>query len=162
MANIKLESGWFLIENKVLFGPNVAHQDYINLALESGEDLINEKVPYMMVEFPWEYDIQWINIKCISWKEKKLNYLVRLNDKKYAIIQSPKILEEDEVSGMDYRLYTDEKVEKKIDQLELEWKTIKLNSEWGKLQVDMKDDKSHEEVDIKVSNTKGETPEVEV
>jgi len=41
-----------LIENKVLFGPNVAHQDYINLALESGEDLINEKVPYMMVEFP--------------------------------------------------------------------------------------------------------------
>jgi len=26
----------------------------------------------------------------------------------------------------------------------------------------MKDDKSHEEVDIKVSNTKGETPEVEV
>ncbi|HKL43891.1 MAG TPA: hypothetical protein VJ892_01285, partial [Candidatus Absconditabacterales bacterium] len=69
---------------------------------------------------------------------------------------------EDEVGSMDYWLYLDENVERKIDQLELEGKTIKLSLEGGVLQADMKDDKSHEEIDIKVSNTKGETPEVEV
>jgi len=162
MVNIKLESGWFLLENKVLFWPNVPNDQYINLALEAGEDITNQKLPYSMVEFPGEYDINGVLIKALIWKDGKLNYLLNLKNKKIAIIQNPKILEEDEVGSMDYWLYLDENVERKIDQLELEWKTIKLSLEWWVLQADMKDDKSHEEIDIKVSNTKWETPEVEV
>jgi len=46
--------------------------------------------------------------------------LLNLKNKKIAIIQNPKILEEDEVGSMDYWLYLDENVERKIDQLELE------------------------------------------
>lgn len=161
MVNIKLESDWFLLENKVLFGPTEHNPKYINLSLDMWEDVVNQKLDYAFVNFPGEYDIDWIAIKVYSWKDKKLNYLVTLNQKKYWFIQSPKILEEDEVSDMDYRLYTDEKVENKIDQLELEWKKLKLDHNvW--LEVDMKDDQNHEEIDIKVSNTNGESPEVEI
>ncbi len=162
MVNIKLDSGWFLIENKVLFWPTEPNSKYINLALDSGEDITSEKLSYSMVEFPGEYDISGILIKAILWKDNKLNYLLKLKKKKIAIIQNPKVLEEDEVWSMDYWLYLDENVERKIDQLELEWKTIKLSSEWWVLQADMKDDKWHEEIDIKVSNTKWEIPEVEI
>jgi hypothetical protein len=115
-----------------------------------------------MVEFPGEYDIQGIAIKALLWKDNKLNYLVTLKNKKYGIIQNPKILDEDEVGSMDYRLYIDENVENKIDQLELEWKRIKLDGENGVLEVDMKDDQNHTEIDTKASNTKWEAPEVDV
>jgi hypothetical protein len=35
------------------------------LALNSGEDIVRENVPYSMVEFPGEYDIQGIAIKAL-------------------------------------------------------------------------------------------------
>jgi len=162
MVNIKLESGWFLLENKVLFWATVPNADYINLALEKWEDIVNEKTPYAMVEFAGEYDIDAVGVKALVWKDKKLNYLISLNDKKYGIIQNPKILDEDEVGNMDYRLYLDDNVEKKIDQLELEWKKLKLDWENNTLEVDMKDDKNHTETDIKSSNTTWESPEVEI
>jgi hypothetical protein len=63
---------------------------------------------------------------------------------------------------MDYRLYLDDNVEKKIDQLELEWKKVKLDWENNILEVDMKDDTTHSEVDVTSSNTTGELPEVEL
>lgn len=162
MVNIKLESGWFLLENKVLFGATVPNNNYINLALEVGENIINENPSYSMIEFPGEYDIDGVWAKALAGKDGKLNFLLNLKWRKFGIIQSPKILEEDEVSGMDYRLYLDDKVEKKIDQLELEGKTLKLDWEGWTLEVDMKDDEAHEEIDVKVSNTKWETPEVEL
>ena len=162
MVNIKLESGGFLLENKVLFWATVPHDKHINLALEVWEDIVRENVPYSMVEFPGEYDIRGIVIKALSGKDNKLNYLVTLNNKKYGIIQNPKILDQDEVWSMDYRLYLDENVENKIDQLELEWKKMKLDWENWVLEVDMKDDQAHTEVDTTVSNTTGDVPEVDV
>lgn len=162
MVNIKLEFGGFLLENKVLFWAAVPNADYINLALEKWEDIVDEKVPYAMVEFAGEYDIDAVGIKVLLWKDNKLNYLISLKNKKYGIIQNPKILDEDEVGNMDYRLYLDSKVEDKIDQLELEWKKIKLDWDANILEADMKDDKNHTETDIKSSNTTGEAPEVEI
>jgi len=162
MVNIKLESGWFLLENKVLFGATVPNKNYINLSLDIWENIVHEKVPYPMVEFPGEYDINDIGVRALAGKDNKLNYLVSIKWQKFGIIQNPKILEEDEVGSMDYRLYLDEKVEKKIDQLELEWKKMRLDGENWALEVDMKDDANHEEIDVKVSNTHWETPEVEI
>jgi len=162
MVNIKLESGWFLLENKVLFGASVPNKDYINLSLEKWDDIVTETLPYSLVEFQWEYDIDSVWIKALAGKDNRLNYLIKIKNKKYAIIQNPKILDNDEVSDMDYRLYIDEKVENKLDQLELEWKKIRLDAENWALQVDAKDDKKHEEVKIEASNTTWKDPEVEV
>ena len=162
MVNIKLESEWFLIEDKVLFWATQPHIDHVNLALQAWPDVVTESLPHAIIEYPWEYDIMWIWAKVLLWQDNKLNYLLNIDWKKIWIIQTPKILEDDEVTDMDARLYLDENVEKKIDQLELTWTKYKIGKEWWALQVEMKNDETHEDVSVKTSNTNWEDPEVDM
>jgi len=117
---------WFLIENTVLFGFVSPNSAYINLALEPGDDMRYEKLDYALVDYPGEYDIQWIVIDCFLGSNNKLNYIVTLNSKKIWIIQSVDVLDLNEVGEVQYRLYQDDKIANKIDQLELEWEKQKL------------------------------------
>ena len=162
MVNIKLESGWFLIENKVLFWADAPHPDHVNLALEAGPDIVVERLPHAIIEYPGEYDILWVWARVLLWKDNKLNYLLNLDGKKIGIIQTSKILEDDEVWDMDAWIYMDEAVEKRLDQLELWWKKYRIWNEWWVLQVEMKNDDTHENIEIKTSNTNWEDPEVEM
>lgn len=127
MVDIKLESEWFLIENKVLFWATMPHKDYVNLALEAGDDVVTERLPHAIIEYPGEYDIMWVGAKVFLSKDNKLNYLLSIDWKKIWIIQTPKILEEDEVTGMDFWLYLDDAVEKRLEQLEMPGKKYKLS-----------------------------------
>lgn len=147
MVNIKLESEWYLIENKILFGANVPNKDYINLAMEVWEDIVIEKLPYSIVEYPGEYDIDGVFIKSFSSKDGKLNYIITINNKTIGLVQSAKILEEDDVRSLDAWLYLDDAVEKKLEQLELEWKKYKLNLEDWNLRIEEKESE-HAEVVI--------------
>ena len=145
MVDIKLEGEWFLIEKKVLFWATQPHPDYVNLALEVGDDVVTERLPHAIIEYPWEYDIMWIWAKVFLWKDNKLNYLLNIGWKKIWIIQTPKILEEDEVTWMDWRLYLDDAVEKRLDQLEMVWKKLKLVvSDW-QLEIEEKWDNASDE-----------------
>lgn len=145
MVDIKLEGEWFLIEKKVLFWATQPHPDYVNLALEVWDDVVTERLPHAIIEYPWEYDIMWIWAKVFLWKDNKLNYLLNIDWKKIWIIQSPKILEEDEVTWMDWRLYLDDAVEKRLDQLEMVWKKLKLVvSDW-QLEIEEKWDNASDE-----------------
>ena len=60
----------------------------------------------------------------------KLNYLIQKWNKKIWIIQSPDVLELQEVDWMDTWLYQGEAIEKKFDQLEIEWEKINLETFW--------------------------------
>ena len=162
MVNIKLESGWFLIENKLLFWASIPNKNCINLATDIWEDIVKETAAYHLIEYPGEYDINWIFIKVFWSKDWKLNYVIALKNKKIWLIQSPKILEEDEVSSMYAWLYLDDAVEKKLDQLELDWKKFKLDDRGWTLKIEMKDDEAHQEISIQVSNTNWEDPEVDL
>ena len=162
MVNIKLDSGWFLIENKILFWATVPNKDYINLATDIWEDVVTEQTPYSFIEYPGDYDINWILIRVFVSKDWKLSYTFSVNNKKIWLIQSPKILEEDEISSMYAWLYLDDAVEKKLNQLELEWKKFKLDSNGWTLKVEMKDDEAHQEVSIQISNTTWENPEIDL
>ena len=145
MVDIKLEWEWFLIEKKVLFWATQSHPDYVNLALEVWEDVVTERLPHAIIEYPWEYDIMWIWAKVFLWKDNKLNYLLNIDWKKIGIIQTPKILEEDEVTGMDWWLYLDDTVEKRLDQLEMVGKKLKLVvSDW-QLEIEEKWDNANDE-----------------
>ena len=145
MVDIRLEWEWFLIEKKVLFWATQPHPDYVNLALEVWEDVVTERLPHAIIEYPWEYDIMWIWAKVFLWKDNKLNYLLNIDWKKIGIIQTPKILEEDEVTGMDWWLYLDDAVEKRLDQLEMVWKKLKLVvSDW-QLEIEEKWDNANDE-----------------
>jgi len=48
------------LENKVLFGASVPNEKYINLSLEKGEDIVTTTLPYSLIEFQGEYDIDAI------------------------------------------------------------------------------------------------------
>ena len=152
MVDIRLEWEWFLIEKKVLFWATQPHPDYVNLALEVGEDVVTERLPHAIIEYPWEYDIMWIWAKVFLWKDNKLNYLLNIDWKKIWIIQTPKILEEDEVTGMDWWLYLDDAVEKRLDQLEMVWKKLKLVVENWQLEIEEKWDNASEQTTEKVKD----------
>lgn len=145
MVDIKLEWEWFLIEKKVLFWATQPHPDYVNLALEVWEDVVTERLPHAIIEYPWEYDIMWVWAKVFLWKDNKLNYLLNINWKKIGIIQTPKILEEDEVTWMDWWLYLDDSVEKRLDQLEMVGKKLKLVVTDWKLEIEEKWDNANDE-----------------
>ena len=145
MVDIKLEWEWFLIEKKVLFWATQQHPDYVNLALEVWEDVVTERLPHAIIEYPWEYDIMWVWAKVFLWKDNKLNYLLNINWKKIGIIQTPKILEEDEVTWMDWWLYLDDSVEKRLDQLEMVGKKLKLVVTDWKLEIEEKWDNANDE-----------------
>ena len=51
-----------------------------------------------------------------------------MKNKKFWIIQSADVLELDEVWGMDTWLYLGENIEKKFEQLEMEWELINLET----------------------------------
>jgi len=127
MVKVKFENG-FLIEDKLLFGFSKTNSKYVNLALTLGDDMRYDKLDYQLVDYPGEYDIGGIGINCFLWKDNKLNYVININNKKIWIIQSPDVLELDEVGDVNYRLYQDDKVSNKIDQLELEWEKQKLEN----------------------------------
>lgn len=128
MVNVKYNNG-FLIEHKLLFGFETADPKYINLALEPGDDMRYEKLAYSLVDYPGEYDIQWIGIECFLGANNKLNYVLALDGKKIGIIQSADVLDLDEVGEVNIRLYQDDKIANKIDQLELEGEKQKMTME---------------------------------
>ena len=145
MVDIKLEWEGFLIEKKVLFWATQPHPDYVNLALEVWDDVVTERLPHAIIEYPWEYDIMWVWAKVFLWKDNKLNYLLNINWKKIGIIQTPKILEEDEVTWMDWWLYLDDAVEKRLDQLEMVGKKLKLVVADWQLEIVEKGDNANDE-----------------
>lgn len=153
MVDIKLEWEWFLIEKKVLFWATQPHPDYVNLALEVWEDVVTERLPHAIIEYPWEYDIMWVWAKVFLWKDNKLNYLLNINWKKIWIIQTPKILEEDEVTWMDWWLYLDDAVEKRLDQLEMVGKKLKLIVQDWQLEIEEKWDNASDEPAEKVKES---------
>ena len=81
-----------------------------------------------IIDYPWEYDIRGWTIKAIRWMNGKLNYLIQKENKKIGIIQSPDVLELQEVDWMDTWLYRGEAIEKKFDQLEIEGEKINLET----------------------------------
>lgn len=125
MVNVKIKNG-FLIEGKLLFGFENPDPKYINLASEPGEDMRYEKLTYDLVDYPGEYDVKDIGIDCYLWANNKLNYILSIKDKKIGIIQSADVLDLDEVGEVNSRLYQDDRIANKIDQLELEWEKQKL------------------------------------
>lgn len=127
MVKITFKNG-FLIESKLLFGFETADSKYINLALEPGDDMRYEKLNYELVDYPGEYDIQGVGIECFLGANNKLNYLISLWDKKIGIIQSADVLDLDELGEANVRLYQDDKIINKMDQLELEGERQKLET----------------------------------
>jgi hypothetical protein len=64
------------------YGYQEPNPKYINLAQVMGDDMRYDKVPYQLVDYPGEYDIQGITIQCFLGADKKLNYVIDIHGKK--------------------------------------------------------------------------------
>lgn len=132
--NIRIEWG-FQIENELFFGYTYTHNGLINLASEQWEEMRYHTSQQTIIDYPGEYDINGWSIKALLGQNHKLNYLIQWKNKKFWIIQSADILEDDEVDNMDTWLYIWENISKKFEQLEMEWTLINLET-YGKDEVE--------------------------
>lgn len=128
MVHIDLVDGGYQLNRAILFAAQTPVEGMVNLAKEQGEPMSYDKKAYTYVDYPGEYDLQWVFIKVIADKHKLLNYIMHENDSVYALIQSPLVLEEDDFADVQTIIYTDDRVANKIEQLELEVEKIKLET----------------------------------
>lgn len=147
--DIKKTENWVLIENKFLFNPTEIEIWIINLMPIIWEEMAYDRGNLLSIDFPGEYDIGWAFIKVFAWNWSKLNYLVSYEWITFAIIQSPEVLELDEVCDVNYWIFPDESVSKKLDQLEMEWNRINLSQIDEILFEDATQD-NQEEIEIEI------------
>ena len=126
-VDIKRTENWILLENKFLFNPTKIEVGIINLMPVIWEEMAYDRWNLLSIDFPGEYDIGWAFIKVYAWNWNKLNFLVTYEGTTFAVIQSPEVLELDEVCDMSTWIFPDESVAKKLDQLEMEWDRINLS-----------------------------------
>ncbi|MDR0859967.1 MAG: hypothetical protein LBO09_03100 [Candidatus Peribacteria bacterium] len=111
-----------------IFNPVEVVSGIINLKSTIGAEMAYDRGNLLAIDFPGEYDIGGILINAYVGMGDKLNYLITNGEEKFAVIQSPDVLELDEVSGMDTWIFSDEAVEKKLDQLEMEGERVNLTT----------------------------------
>lgn len=125
--SIKKSDNWILIDEKFLFNPTEIEIWIINLLPIIWEEMAYDRWSLLSIDFPWEYDIGGSLIKVFAWNWNKLNFLVTHGETKFWVIQSPEVLELDEVCDMNTWIFPNESVEKKLDQLEMEGDRINLS-----------------------------------
>ena len=147
--DIKKTENWILIENKFLFNPSEIEVWIINLMPTTWEEMAYDRGNLLSIDFPWEYDIGWAFIKVFVWNWNKLNFLISYEWSTFAIIQSPEILELDEVCDMSTRIFPDESISKKLDQLEMECNRINL-SQLDEIKFEEATQDNQEEVEVTI------------
>ena len=147
--DIKKTENWILIENKFLFNPTEIEMGIINLIPTIWEEMAYDRWNLLSIDFPGEYDIWWAFIKVYAWNWNKLNFLVTYEWTTFAVIQSPEVLELDEVCDMNTRIFLDDAVDKKLDQLEMEWDRINL-SKLDEMSFDDATEDTQQQIEINI------------
>lgn len=128
MVKIEKEWKWYSINGKFYLSDWSPIDWRINIYKEMWDEMIFWKRSYSIIDFPWEYEQDWYHIKVYSWKDGLLNYIIKLNNKKVAIIQSTDILEKEEMEWIDIWLYDNEKILETLEKYEYEWAKINIIS----------------------------------
>ena len=148
-VDIKRTENWILLENKFLFNPTEIEVWIINLMPTIWEEMAYDRGNLLSIDFPGEYDISGAFIKVFVWNWNKLNFLVSYEWSSFAVIQSPEVLELDEVCDMNTWIFPDESVSKKLDQLEMEWDRINL-SQIDETSFEDAIEGNEEEIEVKI------------
>jgi hypothetical protein len=128
LMNIQItptENGTYLGEH-IIFSPQTIVPGIINLPAEVGEEMAYDRGNLLCLNFPGEYDISGTLINVYLGINGKLNYLIVNEKMRCGIIQSPDVLESDEVCDMETWIFSDDAVGKKLDQVEMEGEKVDL------------------------------------
>lgn len=129
--NIEKTDKWFIIESKILFTSQDCDKNYINLFDKSWNNMNYWLSDCFKIDFPWEYDKNEIFFKVYEWDEWKLNYIIKIQDKRIALIQTPWIIEKESFESIDEWLFTNDYTTIILDKLELDWNRINLSIYWN-------------------------------
>lgn len=124
---IKKTDNGIRIGEHFIYAPQTVVSWIINLHPIIGAEMAYDRGGLLSIDFPGEYDISGTIISVFAGNGEKLNYLISHETGKFWIIQSPEVLEMDEVNGMDIRIFSDDSISKKLDQLEIEGERIDIN-----------------------------------
>ncbi len=97
----------------------------INLYLSSRSEQPEFVWNYLIIDYPGEYDQEGVYFKVIErWN---LNYLIKYQGEFISILQDEEALEDvEEVDNMDWRILSNQKLAKKLEELDTGGEIIKI------------------------------------
>lgn len=129
MVDLQYVNGWVLIAQKYFLWEQSPEQGILHLCPMIGEEVIYQtKRTAFKVDFPWQYDINDDFIFAYAGKDSKLNYLLNINNKRVLVLQTPSLLQDEEIAA-DVWLYTNDFALSVLDKLELEGERQKVEFE---------------------------------
>jgi hypothetical protein len=99
---------------------------YVNLALQTGEDMHYGDHDLNYIDYPGEYDLNGMFFNVSSGKGGELNYLINDGNKTYAFAQTEDALNNEDFNAH-YWLFTNPHIAKMLDKMELEGEKIDLS-----------------------------------
>ena len=81
------------------------------------------------ISFPWEYDRAGVLIKCYGTGDDLHYVLDLLSWSRVALIQSPAVLEQENIEWVETRYVMDDSIKTEIEQLELDGDVVILGSD---------------------------------
>jgi len=126
---INVEKLWnsYLIEWKFLFTDTEINPDYVNLIAIRWTDMNYGKNSFLKVDFPWEYDKDDFFVKAYEWDTQRLNFLIKYDWKTICLIQTPSLLEKEELPTINYWIYNDPYTATLLEKMELEGEKIQID-----------------------------------
>lgn len=120
MTHYELIDGWYRINNTLYrWEGSAPDKVVVSLAMHRGDDVIYAKGRAQHIDYPGEYDVEGYAIQSRTDKNQKLHYIVMIDGKKVALIQSIEGLDADPVNDMHTWLVTDETIADAIQKREL-------------------------------------------
>lgn len=121
---MKIKINWENIEfwTKIFFSPaNELKNKAINLASYEWKSIKEQGETEFVIDYPWEYEKYNVYIQALTWNTNRLNYFVFDNeeDKSFAFIQDPSVLEKLELNRYPQKWYYTEDIV--LDQIERLW-----------------------------------------
>ncbi len=130
MIKVEPHNWWFLLGGKLFFGEEWT-DEHIFLAKAKGDVMKYWANAFSRVDFPGEYDIDSVWIKCIdAWSA--LHYIISFEWETIALLQAVSALEKANIDWIDTWLVMNDEVKTEIENLELEGDVVVL---WAEIEA---------------------------
>lgn len=121
----KIQDGYLINDHITLFADQPT-DDTIYLAKTQGSLMSYGQTPIFVIDYPWEYDKNNIDITCFVESDGVLDYKIVDQWESIAVIQTSKALEFNEFTTVDYRVVPDQSLAEQLTKMELDGKVIIL------------------------------------
>ena len=126
--NVKKHGNGYLINDKIYITTDgKTEKKYVNLALQTGEDMHYGDHDLNYIDYQGEYDLQGMLFNVSAGKGGELNYLIKDGNKNYAFVQTEDALNDEDFNS-DHWLFTNQHIAKMLDKMELEGEKIDLSA----------------------------------